>query len=303
MNSQPWKLQMHSEVDATLLLDTTRRPPGSDAWIYCTMGIFLETLAVVASNEGWTLQEDLLEPVGPGPLIPFAKLLLKPGVQRKSLYSNATVQRRRTMRLAHGPEPLPEEATKRLSETAADWGQRLTWITDPAAIDATIQRHIDKICSDLTVPAERTSRQRWFRYTARKARLTGDGLEGRVLNLRGWQFWILTKVPGLLRWRWIQARYRKRLGTVQAIGILSGPFSDRAAAVKAGRFLMRFWLEATRLDLALHPFGNLTASAPDDAHPDAWFVFRIGRAGSAPPSHRLRETDILLRDTLPASSL
>lgn len=301
LNTQPWKLQIHSEVDATLFFDTSRRPPGHDCLSWCTMGIFIETLAIVANNEGWTLQDELVEPTGAGPLIPFARLNLKPVVQRKSLYTNPLVHRRQTSRLATDAKPLAPEAERRLQETAADWEYGLTFISDPTQTEAILERHIENTAQDLNAPDARAERLKWFRFSRRQARLRRDGLEARVLRLRSWQFWMLSKMPSVLRWRWVRRIYRRRLGHVETLGVLSGPFWEREWAIRAGRFLMRFWLEATRLDLSMHPFGNLITSPETAAWlnderglPNAWLVFRIGRTAVPPTSCRLRESDLLV---------
>lgn len=300
LNTQPWKLEMHNEVEATLYIDSSRRPPELDAYLHLTMGLFLECLSIVANNEGWTLQDEPIDSAETSGLIPFSRLTLKPGVQRKNLYSNAILHRRRTSRLSHQPVPIAPEAAQRLEETANDWEQALTWLTDSAQIDKIIQLHTLTVSQNLNQLETRAERRKWFRYTLRQARLRGDGIDARSIGVGFWRYWTLTRMPFLMRWGWVQKLYRRKLGHVQTVAVLSGPFGDRATSVRAGRFLMRFWLEATRLDLVLHPLSNLTndPAAKEVLREDLrqtgiWFVFRIGKTAVPPPSFRLREAEIL----------
>lgn len=306
-NAQPWKLELHSEVEATLYVDRRRVTPAIDKtgdFTDAMMGIFLETLAIVATNEDWTLTEELIQsPVSDAPLLPFAKLNLKPGIQRRSLYTNELIHRRKTSRLPHLLQPIPPEASQRLQETAADAGQKLTLIAGEAA-EAIVQRHMDALSDDLSNRATHDDMARWFRCSKRQGRIHRDGLDPASLRVPGWRMWLLKTWPGVLRsdfmHRWARSAYRRRLGHVEAIGVLSGPFHGQEAAVKAGRFLFRFWLEAARLDLSLHPLGHLVTNESAAAalkeqlgFDGAWFVFRLGRTALPPTSYRLKEVEIL----------
>jgi nitroreductase len=84
-------------------------------------------------------------------------------------------------------------------------------------------------------------------------------------------------------------------------GYVSGPFWEPEEALTAGRFLMHFWLELTKLGLYLHPFGNLVTNRAArswlerelDAK-DLWFVFRVGYSPEPPQSHRRKLSDALV---------
>jgi hypothetical protein len=99
----------------------------------------------------------------------------------------------------------------------------------------------------------------------------------------------------------VRRYYRHTLGTIPTLGILAGDFWEPAAAFNAGRFLLQFWLEATRHGLYLQPFGNLVtndraAQWCRDRFPqqNIWFIFKIGHSHQPPQSYRHHVAQILL---------
>jgi hypothetical protein len=126
------------------------------------------------------------------------------------------------------------------------------------------------------------------------------------------QLKLMREVPQIMRWPligdFIRWTYRQQLGKVSHIGIISGPFFDDAAAVRAGAYFMRFWLELARQKLFIHPFGNLVTNPQAKARvheltgiDDVWLVIRIGwRLG---PAHAMstspQAASIFLRPPLP----
>jgi nitroreductase len=99
----------------------------------------------------------------------------------------------------------------------------------------------------------------------------------------------------------LKRRYRKQLGNVPAIGILGGDFFVDENAVESGRFLLRFWLEVTRLGLYLHPYGNMVTNPPACAWlrnktgvTKPWLVFKLGYSDAPPKSFRRNLEDVLI---------
>jgi hypothetical protein len=99
-------------------------------------------------------------------------------------------------------------------------------------------------------------------------------------------------------------RYRMRLGATPCIAWLSGKFWEPEDAVIAGKLLIRYWLELTRMGLYLHPFGNLITNKEARSEfealtdsTDVWFVIRIGYTEEPPESQRLPLGQILIKET------
>ena len=88
----------------------------------------------------------------------------------------------------------------------------------------------------------------------------------------------------------LKRRYRRQLGNVPAVGILSGDFFNVESAVQSGRFLLRFWLEVTRLGLYLHPYGNMVTNEGAAA----WLVFKLGFSDAPPRSFRRSVDEIFV---------
>ena len=168
-----------------------------------------------------------------------------------------------------------------------------------------VAQNIEAVFDDMNLTSYHDEIAGWFRYTRRATERRNDGLDWRCMNLSKAEFWLSARWPGLLRWAPARAvfrrRYRSQLGHVPAIGILSGDFFSPGNAVRSGRFLLRFWLELARLDLYLHPYGNLVtnpaAAAWMGRHTgvaQAWLVFKLGYSEVPPLSRRRPLPDLLL---------
>jgi hypothetical protein len=118
---------------------------------------------------------------------------------------------------------------------------------------------------------------------------------------------LMKHLPQVMRWpltrpfmRWM---YRRQIGAVTHLGIISGLFFDDAGCMPAGSYLLRFWLELARRNLYIHPLGNLVnnpqAKTRLDALTgirDAWLVFRIGHTDEPPRGYRRAVSEVLLND-------
>jgi len=68
-NTQPWRLRINSDQDATLFLEVARTLPDEDTsghFLICAMGMFLESLRIVSANAGLLLRHTLIDERGPG---------------------------------------------------------------------------------------------------------------------------------------------------------------------------------------------------------------------------------------------
>ncbi len=309
-NTQPWRVRLVSRNEAELFMDAQRTLPEEDytgSFVLSAMGMFLDAIDLLAAPHQLRLEFQLHQPAGwfaekargehVSDLIPFANMRLIPAESRPVDWPAATFLKRRTCRISLHPTPVPGEASDSLSALAAQHGHRYKQITDPALIERVLARNIDAVFHDLNVTNYHDEIAAWFRFTDRAAQQHCDGLDRRCMNVSRSEYWLSARLPRLLLFPPTRAllgrRYRSQLGTIPTMGVLSGKFFLAENTIDSGRFLMRFWLEATRLGLYLHPYGNLVTNRDAAAWlqhevglEDIWLVFKIGYADEPPQSHR-----------------
>jgi hypothetical protein len=318
-NVQPWRVRLLPDGGADLFIEKRRTLPKEDvtgSFIILTMGLFIEALSVLAANRSQELTHQLhreLSAYTPdeieraeGDLLPFARLSL---TRRDGLppsdFDDSLFLRRRTSRVSLLPRPVPAEDAGALAGLARAWGQRYEQFTDPALVERVLGRNTEALFEDLNAPDYHGEIVEWFRFTDRAAQRTRDGLDYRCMNTSRSAFWLAAKFPSLLRSAALRPifrrTYRRQLGRVPTIAALAGPFWRPEEAFEAGRFLLRFWLEATRHDLYIHPYGNLvTNRAAADwclrelGVPGIWLVFKIGYSEAPPASYRRAVEEVLL---------
>src|SRR5262245_33314799 len=89
-NVQPWRVRVLNDEEAELLIEQQRTLPNEDvtgSFIILTMGVFIETLAIVAAHRGLVVEDESVhEPSWyaahhlrtiPDPIVPFARLRLR----------------------------------------------------------------------------------------------------------------------------------------------------------------------------------------------------------------------------------
>jgi hypothetical protein len=310
-----------SAVEAELFIDGTRTLPNEDltgSFLLSTMGMFLEALDLAAADAGQRLAVDLPSTAAwyvqricdknfKG-LTRFARLRLVPDANAVPLYAPSLLQVRRTSRLSLRPDTVPQECVDALSQLADAHGHRYTHFNRPNDIEAILAQNILAVFHDMNVPAYHDEIVGWFRFTDRASSRHRDGLDWRCMNLSRFEFWLTARLPQLFLFPptrvFLKRSYRTQLGTVPAIGMLSGDFFDPERAIDSGRLLLRFWLEITRMGLYLHPYGNLVTNPQAQAWlrdrtgvTKPWLVFKLGYSDAPPKSYRRNLADVLISKT------
>jgi len=317
-NVQPWRVKIINKDEAELYIDSTRTLPKEDvtgSFIISTMGMFIEALHILAQNRRLDIVYELLhEPEWFAPailrsntpeLIPFAKLKLVPNKNSRTIYDDDLFFKRRTSRLHLYDKAVPEEAINSLGKIAEDWKQEFHVATDLKQIERIMKFNTEALFNDLNSAAYHDEIVEWFRFTDKQSREHRDGLDYRCMNTSPINYWLIARFPKMLLLpltRQILSKvYRSQLGTIPALGIISGGFWDPADGIDAGRFLMRFWLETAKHDLYIHPYGNLVtnheaaASVKEELGIDRiWLIFKIGFSDTPPKSHRRPVENILV---------
>lgn len=317
-NVQPWRLRVLSDDAADLLIEKHRTLPKEDptgSFIILTTGIFIEALSIVAQNSSLKLGFELYNSLSnftpehiakaDGDLLPFARLKLDKAEAGESGYDNELFLTRRTSRISYSPEPVPDEAVEVLTKLAREWGQTYTQVTAPETIEQILKRNIEAVFEDLNAAPYHDEIVEWFRFTSRTARATRDGLDYRCMNSSRISFWLGARLPQLLKFpltrQILKKVYRRQLGHVPTLGMLSGSFWPPESAFDAGRFLLRFWLELARHDLYIHPYGNMVTNKAAAEWcrqllgvPQIWLVFKIGFSNTPPRSYRRTIEEVLI---------
>lgn len=317
-NVQPWRVRIHNDQEADLLIDSARTLPKEDptgSFIILAMGMFIEALSLLAANQNQKLGYELFhEPAwyaqailgAREPFFPFARLRLAPTAQpQTSQCDPALFFQRRTSRVPLLPQPVPDEAVQALKNLAGKWGQQYQQITEATTIARILDRNTEALFEDMNNPDYHDEITSWFRFTDRASRRHRDGLDYRCMNTSRMAYWLVARFPQLLLlpavrpilWR----RYRSQLGLVPTIGMLAGDFWQPESTIHTGRFLMRFWLEVARYNLYIHPYGNLVTNQKaaqwmrkEIKVPDIWLIFKIGYSAEPPKSYRRSVEEILL---------
>ncbi|MEP7027757.1 MAG: hypothetical protein ABI960_04100, partial [Candidatus Eisenbacteria bacterium] len=304
-NVQPWRVRQVDDHTIELFLEKARTLPEEDvtgSFLLLTMGLFLESLALLAANRGYAIEFERAHEAAwyraehlrtvELAMLPFATVRLRPDDAARSAFSDSTFAARRTSRLAYAPEPLPCDTEEQLARVAARFGHRFTTVRDPARIERLLEWNIAAVFEDLNQPGYHDELTSWFRPGARQARATRDGLDARSLHQPPIDVWLAAHAPWILRvpglGRVFARRYRRQIGPVATLGILAGAFWEPEDAFQTGRALLHFWLTVTELGDYLHPYGNLVTNkgaaanvARETGVRDAWLVFKIGRSESA----------------------
>ena len=317
-NVQPWRVRLISDSEADLLIDSARTLPKEDttgSFIILTMGLFIEALSVVASHKGLQLEHSMYhEPswyaieilkAREQTFFPFAHLRLRPAPTLSSDFDPELFLKRRTSRISLLPKPVPEDAFEKFQALAHQWNHRYEEIADRNTIERILQKNTEALFEDLNNPDYHDEIVQWFRFSDEAAKLTRDGLDYRCMNTSRFAYWLTARCPWLLQLPLARSaferRYRSQLGEIPTIGMLAGKFWQAESAFKAGRFLMRFWLETAKQDLYLHPYGNMVTNRraakwlrDETGVPDIWLVFKIGYSKEPPKSYRRSVEEILI---------
>ena len=317
-NVQPWKVRIRDDSEADLFIDSTRTLPKEDltgSFIILTMGMFIESIGILAKPLGYRISYEIaddldvivkktLENRGPR-LIHFATLRLSRSERETTDYPARLFLRRRTSRVSLLPDLVPANVLSGLTQLALDWKQSFCVTEDAAVIERLLELNTEALFADLNSEDYHDEIVEWFRFSDAQALEHLDGLDHRCMNTSRPVFWMSAKMPWLtmvpLLRKLLGTIYRSQLGTIPTLGFLSGGFWKAHDAFESGRFLMRFWLELTRHDLYIHPFGNLVTNRPIAATVERemglenlWLVFKIGYSPEPPKSHRLPLGSILI---------
>jgi len=301
-NTQPWKVHVVDAERAQLFLDHRRALPAEDTtgcFIMCALGMFSEAFRVIGSNLGISLKfERANDFKRDGDFSYIGQFERTKEAVKPNKFSNEVFLRRQTSRLKLYSDIASEEEISGLKAIADRSGHAFHHIIDRDEVNQILKYNLQAVVEDLGEDKYNSEIKKWFRYTDQEAEQKKDGLSARCMTIPGGEFRFFAEHAGMAHWPIlgpiIRARYRRRVGGAPQIGILSGKFFDNSSAFEAGGMFMELWAELARLDLYLHPFGNLITNLEARKKvveltkiQNPWIIFRFGKSELPPRSLRL----------------
>lgn len=307
-NNQPWRFE--NRQDGLRICLDRERSLASDVnsmFDLTAIGAAIENACLAALHHGFTPHvEYLLQ----GRIddsrersVPVADISFTHGSTPDALYE--MIAGRCTCRRPYETTPLDSASLARLASAADRFSDvKIDWITGAAQLKrlGRLVAAADSIRFQHRSFHEELYRQ--LRFTPQEAERTRDGLDVRTFEL---PFGAATVLKLLGSWR--RMKWWQRLGLGP---LLSGPSASlvrRSSAVaafstaddtpssflEAGRAIQRFWLNATSMNLSVHPLGSLPI-----------FFAYLGESpeSSLLPRHvrRITSTRRLFAQMLPASN-
>jgi hypothetical protein len=309
-NVQPWMVRLTSDQTCDVYISIDRTLPQEDttgSFIISGMVMYLETMRYAAQIYGHDLQYKLLmdQPAAENGRQLFASVTIKADKSIVPEFSREVMLQRRTSRLSYSRKPIAVADHAALQALVASHGYTYGHMVEASRIEQAVGLDIKALFHDLNAPSYHDEIVSWFRYSNRSSEQHRDGLDFRCMRIPATEYYLSAHLPFILKLPIIgtvfAGRYRKILGTVPCVAWLSGKFWQPEDAVSAGKLLIHFWLEVTRLGLYLHPFGNLVTNTAARSgfekltgSSDVWFVIRIGYSDEPPESYRLPLEQILI---------
>jgi len=300
-NTQPWTVEYGGGGRIVVRADPARALPHSDPLqrdLRLSLGAFVEALKIALAAEGERFELESADGA-------FA-VLTHGGPMKPELEPASLLRQRQTSRLAYSPRALEPAALEALAEAARRHGLKLHLAASGTPERERWSKWLFAASRESWLDARATAElRRWVRFDPEGARAPEDGLSTHCLGLGTGEAAALVVAmrPGL--WR--------AAGKVMVAPVLASQLAKEevAAAERApcfgvlacaetsagagdqGAALLRVWLEATRLHLALHPLSVLLdrrgwelAKALGCSPRQLVLAFRLGRSVPPPRSGR-----------------
>lgn len=314
-NVQPWRIKIISDEEADIYYQPQRLLPVEDytgCFTILGFGIFIENMSIAASKQGFKVVEDyrgtLLDANDTIPIF-FTKLKLIP-TKESLVLDRELIKSRRTSRLPYNNKKIDQEKLNSLNEIAKDYGYKFDFSTDSDIVKWVLQLNCDTLFSDMTDTLTRKEVGNWIRYTKKQALEKNDGLWAYCMNTPSLLLYLAFNIPWLFNLPLVSSilknQYLKTTQGTTTIGWLSGPFKTPSEWIKAGHMIARLWIQMTKYEIYLHPFGSIITNSAshkkfkekfkvDENTNPVWLLVRLGYSQIPPRSRRLEVNDILIK--------
>lgn len=299
-NTQPWKLAYSAEVirlsydpaRALAVSDTDRRD------LLLSLGAFVEAMLIVAADHKVPLAFEAR--------IDFERCQVGCFRAASELYdgsfTTADVLARHTSRLPYAGDALDPAVVSELRSTLRE---KITLhVIDPRDLGPLMTAANAALFGS---PETVSELRRWLRLTGRAQLFANDGLSAQCLNLNRLQALgvalalsrpIHPLLCGLGLHRLLARQAAEILRSTPSVLALSQRVGNALDVLRAGRELLRIWLQLARRGYSAHPLSEiiddratcraLTSMLRLDDNDRILSVFRVGRSMPPPRSRRLR---------------
>lgn len=314
-NVQPWKLKVISETEAQLFYEPKRVPivvDGTAAFTIAGMAMFIECLNISAHPYGYKVIAEHENEQGmttdSEEIKPFAKLYLVK-TNEKADYDRELIKKRKTSRLQYDGRILSPEIVTALTAVANRHGQSFTFSNSEELTDYCINLNNESVLFRAEEKAAREEMISWIRCTDQEAAEKKDGWWYKCTGFSGRMLGNFFRHNERFQSKFMKKKSLRMLNRsmngTKNIAWISGAFSTRQDWVKAGTMLQQMWLEMTKHNVYMHPFGPIITTAASkekfmqkinfsEDESRLWFLVRLGYSKDPPRSFRLEVKDILI---------
>ena len=314
-NVQPWKMKLVSNTEAHLYYDPARLPfivDGTSSFTTAGMGMFIECLDISARPLGYKVvteyETEKQMDASAKEFRLFAKLYLAE-TNEKSNYDRELIIQRKTSRLQYDGRVLDPSIVTTLATEAAKGGYNFMYSSEKDLINYCIRLNNQTV---LTRANEKEACQemcKWIRTTDQEAAEKKDGWWWRCTGTPAKMLYNFFHHHDRFTGKWKTKRsvqmLNKTMNGTANLAWISGPFENRNDWINAGRMLQRLWLEMTRHNVYMHPFGPVITTPDsnekfkqkinyDESKGMLWFLVRLGYSNKPPRSFRLDIKDIVM---------
>ena len=314
-NVQPWKVKVISSNEADLYYDPQRIPivvDGTSAFTTAGMGMFIECLNIAANKRGYKViaehEPDNFLDCTSSQLKMFAKLRLIATVESID-FDRELIRKRKTSRMHYDGRVIPAALVEDLRKISKQYGHEFVFSTNSELIKFAINLNSKSVLKRSEEAAARKEMCKWIRTTDEDAEKKRDGWWYRCTGIPGTMLRNFFFHHEHFEGKWKTRKANKMLNRSMAgtgnLAWIVGPFANRADWVNAGTMLQRLWLEITKHDVYMHPFGPVITTP--DSHEkfrrkinfsqdknNLWFLIRLGYSKDPPRSFRFEATDIFI---------
>jgi hypothetical protein len=314
-NVQPWKIKIISGTEAHLYYDPERLPivvDGTSSFTTAGLGMFIECLNIAAHPLGYKItfeleQEKQLD-ASAKELKFFARLFLIETKEGK-FYDRELIKQRKTSRLHYDGRIIEPKIIFALTNIAHQHGYNFIFSSNKELIDFSIALNSESVLIRSDEEEACKEMQKWIRTTDKEAAEKKDGWWYRCTGTSAKMLYNFFYHHEKFTSKWKRKKSKQILnktmkGTAN-LAWITGPFENRNDWVKAGIMLQRLWLEMTKYNVYMHPFGPVITTLEskekfrqkinyDEIRGELWFLVRMGYSNEPPRSFRLDTKDILI---------
>lgn len=273
-NTQPWRIELISDVEAQLFFDPNRMLPDTDPpgrQVHISHGTLIETTAIAATSQGFRTEIDVL-PDGEMSIAEFGtrptatiRLVTEPGLEVDPLF--AQILERRSSRLAHQGPPLTDQERAHIERDAHIAGVEVGWIPE------NLRAGVLKIAAQaMTIEVEDhdlyDETRIWFRFSDREIAQKGDGLHADTAGLSGMSLALGRRFINDGNWHKPYNRgpylkgFRRSVSTTTALLTMTTATNTMRDWITTGRAYVRAQLSAGSLGLRFQPISQVLQEFP-----------------------------------------